>query len=383
MATRTATEATPSARIDLRRETGGRVWLALTGRLDAQSTASVWRDVETRLQGEPVSELKIDASGLDYCDGSGMALLHHLSQGGMTPGAKADLQGLRTEFERIYQSFSVEDQKALQQEQPEKLPAAEEVGRNVMAVLRDLRDEVAFIGQVTLALVTTVFHRRAMRWPEVLRVIELAGANALPIVSLISLLVGLIIAFQAAQPLAQFGAQIFIANMIGLVMVRELGPIMTAIMLAGRSGSAFAAELGTMKVNEELNALETMGLDPVRFLVVQRIVAGVLLTPLLTIYSMFMGVLGGVVVMLVLGFPLVAIYNQLVSGVVVGDVLLGTAKGFVFGLIVAAVGCLRGLQTKKGPSAVGESTTRSVVAGILLIIIADAVIALLTFTLEI
>ena len=140
-----------------------------------------------------------------------------------------------------------------------------------------------------------------MRWPEVRRVFELAGANAVPIVSLISVLVGLIIAFESAQPLAQFGAQIYVANMIGLVMVRELGPLLAAILLAGRSGSAFAAEIGTMKVNEELNALETLGLDPIRFLVVQRITAGILLTPLLTFYATFMGVLGGVLVTLMPG----------------------------------------------------------------------------------
>jgi phospholipid/cholesterol/gamma-HCH transport system permease protein len=221
-----------------------------------------------------------------------------------------------------------------------------------------------------------------MRWHEVMRIFESAGVNALPIISLISLLVGLIIAFESAQPLAQFGAQIFIANMIGLLMIRELGPLMTAIMLAGRSGSAFAAELGTMKVNEELNALETMGLDPIKFLVVQRIMAGILLTPLLTLYSMLMGVIGGVLVMLSLGFPLVLIYNQLVSSLEISDVVVGTVKGLVFGIIVAAIGCLRGLQTLKGPRAVGDSTTRAVVSSILLIIIADAVFTGLLFVLE-
>ena len=171
--------------------------------------------------------------------------------------------------------------------------------------------------------------------------------------------------------------------MIGLIMVRELSPLMTAIMLAGRSGSAFAAEIGTMKVNEELNALETMGLDPIRFLVVQRIAAGVLLTPLLTIFSMATGILGGVLVMRSLGFPLRLIYSQLVSSLAVSDIMVGVVKGVVFGIIVAAVGCLRGLQTQKGPSAVGESTTRAVVSSILFIIIADAVFAVVTFVLDI
>jgi phospholipid/cholesterol/gamma-HCH transport system permease protein len=221
-----------------------------------------------------------------------------------------------------------------------------------------------------------------MRWPEVLRVIEQAGVNALPIVALISLLVGLIIAFEAAQPLAQFGAQIFIANMMGLLMVRELGPLMTAILLAGRSGSAFAAELGTMKVNEELNALETMGLDPVCFLVVQRICASIVLAPLLTAFSMLMGLAGGILVMLSLGFPLSSILSQLASTLTAKDVVVGTLKGVVFGGLVSGVGCLRGLQTRKGPAAVGESTTRAVVAGILLIVLADALFSVVIYSLE-
>jgi len=221
-----------------------------------------------------------------------------------------------------------------------------------------------------------------MRWPEVRRVFESAGANAVPIVSLVSGLVGLIIAFESAQPLAQFGAQIYVANMIGLVMVRELGPLLAAILLAGRSASAFAAELGTMKVNEELNALETFGLDPMRFLVLQRITAGILLAPLLTFYSTFMGILGGVAITIGLGFPLSLILHQLSSSVHLSDVALGAAKGIVFGAIVSAVGCMRGLQTQQGPSAVGVSTTRAVVTSILLIIIADAVFSVIFFFLK-
>jgi phospholipid/cholesterol/gamma-HCH transport system permease protein len=222
-----------------------------------------------------------------------------------------------------------------------------------------------------------------MRWREVAVVFEKAGVNALPIVSLISLLMGLVIAFEAAQPLEMFGAQIFIADMIGLVMVREFSPIFTAIILAGRSGAAFAAEIGTMKVNEELNALETMGLDPVRFLVIQRIFAATMLMPILTAYSMAVGVLGGVIVMLAMGFPIAQIWSQLAGALHVHDVLLGAGKSLVFGTIVAGLGCLRGMQTKEGPMAVGDSTTRAVVAGILMIIVVDAVFAVVTYVLHI
>ena len=356
--------------------------ISLSGRLDAQTTADTWFGLEKHLAHRGAGSIDVDASGVEYCDGSGLALLQFLGMGGMTPGATVSVHGLKPEFQKLFESFSAEDYKKFLPQPPAKAHLAEDVGMGVRTVLRDLREQIAFLGAVASGFVATLGHPRRMRWQEVLRVFELAGVNALPIVSLISLLVGLIIAFEAAQPLAQFGAQIFIANMIGLLMVRELGPMMTAIMLAGRSGSAFAAELGTMKVNEELNALETMGLDPVRFLVVQRITAGIFLAPLLTIYSMFMGVLGGVIVMLGLGFPLAVIYNQLVSGVTLHDIFVGSAKGIVFGIIVAAVGCLRGLQTKKGPSAVGESTTRAVVSSILLIILADAAFAVALYFLD-
>jgi phospholipid/cholesterol/gamma-HCH transport system permease protein len=158
-----------------------------------------------------------------------------------------------------------------------------------------------------------------------------------------------------------------------------LSGLMTAVILAGRSGSAFAAELGTMKVNEELNALETMGLSPMRFLVVQRVLAGIIVTPLLTVYSIFVAILGGVLVMMAMGFSLDTIYIQMAETLKWRDIAIGVGKGVIFGALIGGIGCLRGLQTKQGPSAVGESTTRAVVAGILLVIIADAVVAILLY----
>jgi phospholipid/cholesterol/gamma-HCH transport system permease protein len=187
--------------------------------------------------------------------------------------------------------------------------------------------------------------------------------------------VGLIIAFQAAMPMGQFGAEIFVADLIALGMLRELGPLMTAIVLAGRSASAFAAELGTMKVNEEIDALSTMGLDPVRFLVVTRVLAALVMTPLLTIFANLVGLIGGAVVLLSLGFPLVTYTNRVLAAVDYVDLASGLCKAFVFGILIAAIGCLRGLQTGTGARAVGESTTRAVVSGIVLIVVVDGVFA--------
>jgi phospholipid/cholesterol/gamma-HCH transport system permease protein len=354
--------------------------LVLHGRLNARTALDCWNLLERDLRVAKVQKLEVDASGLRVCDGAGLALLRYLSMGQMTSGATVSVHGLESELEQRFRGFTLEDYEKFRPSARAKCRSLpDEVGCAVRQAASDLREQVEFLGSVTGSLLPTLSNPKKMRWPEVRRVFEVAGANAVPIVSLVSVLVGLIIAFESAQPLAQFGAQIYVVNMIGLVMVRELGPLLAAILLAGRSGSSFAAELGTMKVKEELDALQTLGLDPVRFLVIQRITAAILLTPLLTFYATFLGIIGGVLVALGLGFPLLLIFHQLLSSVQLSDVSLGAAKGVVFGAIVSAVGCLRGLQTQQGPSAVGVSTTRAVVTSIVLIIIADAVFSVLYY----
>jgi phospholipid/cholesterol/gamma-HCH transport system permease protein len=360
--------------------TEGRARVILRGRLDAQTVPACWNKLEADFRVVKIETLEVDASGLRFWDGAGLAMLRYLNMGKMTPHAIVSVVGMEADLEKLFRGFTSEDYEAFRPPSRMKCRSLpDEVGNWVRQVTSDLREQVEFCGGVMANLPAALLDRKRMRWAEVRRVFELAGANAVPIISLISVLVGLIIAFEAIQPLAQFGAQIYVANMIGLLMVRELGPLLAAIILAGRSGSAFAAEIGTMKVNEELNALETLGLDPIRFLVVQRITAGILLTPLLTFYATFMGVLGGVLVTLGLGFPLTLISHQLTSSVQLSDVVLGAAKGVVFGAIVSGVGCLRGLQTQQGPSSVGISTTRAVVTSILLIVIADATFSIIFF----
>jgi phospholipid/cholesterol/gamma-HCH transport system permease protein len=246
----------------------------------------------------------------------------------------------------------------------------------------EIHEQMVFLGAIIASLPVSIFHPKRSRWAETRRIVELAGANAVPIVSLMSLLLGFIIAFESARRLAEFGAQLYVANTIMVVMVRDMGPLMTAILLAGRTGSSFAAEIGTMKINEELNALKTFGLDPIPFLVVPRILAGVFVTPLLTFYSILMGVIGGVIVMLGLGFTLPLILHQLASSVHLNDLGAGISKSAIFGVIVSAVGCWHGLRTEQGPSAVGLSTTRAVVTSLLLIIVADAVFSAISYLLK-
>ncbi len=371
-----------SVRADLREGDRGPI-LAISGRLDVETAAEARREIQAKLAGAPAAALEIDASGVDHGDMSGMALLYELEEGRLAPGMRARVTELRPEFRTLLASFP--SRGAIEALEPPRarrtLP--DEVGVHSLSLLRDLREQVTFVGAVMQGFGAALRSPRAMRWPEVALAVEKAGVNAVPIVSLISLLAGLIIAFEASQPLAMFGAQAYIADIIGIVMIREFGPIFTAIILAGRSGSAFAAELGTMKVNEELNALTTMGLNPMRFLVMQRVLAGMLLMPVLTAFSMLTGVVGGVLVMLAMGFPFAEIWTHLAGALRVSDVLVGTSKSIVFGAIVAGLGCLRGMQTKEGPSAVGDSATRAVVAGILMIIVVDAIFAVLTNALQV
>jgi phospholipid/cholesterol/gamma-HCH transport system permease protein len=370
-----------SVRWDLSVQPDGTGKLAFAGELDAESTPVAWRRLESDLAATKVVRFEIDVRQL-VCDSAGLALLYYLSVGGMTPGANVNVTGLNPELQHLLRSFSMEDFQALQEHEPTCSSFVEDVGGATWSWLYDLRQQVEFIGEVALGIMKSLFRPRLMHWKEVFRVFELAGVNALPVVALLTFLVGMVIAFESAQPLADLDAQLFVANLLGLVMSRELGPVMAAIMLAGRSGSAFAAELGTMKVNEELNALQTMGLSPVQFLVVQRVVAGILLTPVLTIFAMYAGLVGGIPVLLGLGFPLRMVLHQVQSALHFGDLAEGICKSIVFGAIVASVSCLRGLQTGEGPRAVGESTTRSVVSSILLIILADTIIASVTYTLR-
>jgi phospholipid/cholesterol/gamma-HCH transport system permease protein len=195
----------------------------------------------------------------------------------------------------------------------------------------------------------------------------------LPIVALISFLLGVILAFQSAIPMKKFGAEIFVADLIGLAMLRELGPLMTAILLAGRSGAAFAAEIGTMKVNQEVDALTTMGLDPVRFLVTTRVIAAILMTPLLTLFADLVSLIGGAMTLQSFSIPFVTFIHE----------MAGFVKSFVFAILIAGIGCLRGLQTSAGASAVGDAATRAVVSGIILLVIVDGIFAVLYFFLDI
>jgi len=357
--------------------------LRLGGRLDAYSIAAVWSQARNAVAQAADRSVVIDASRVTYCDGGGVAMLVDLLRQERSADAKVSVRGLRPEFQTLLDQFDPLALRAPALEHAERLHAVEEIGRAALITWRDIKTQVAFVGETSAALWFAIRHPASVRWKDVWYTCEQVGVNALPIVGLISFLLGIILAFQAAVPMRQFGAELFVADLGGLSILRELGPLMTAILLAGRSGAAFAAEIGTMKVNEELNALSTMGLDPVRFLVVTRILAAVLMVPLLTLFADFIGILGGALTMISFNIPIVTFLREVDSLVDVKDLFAGLAKTPVFALLIAGIGCLRGLQTQTGASAVGISATRAVVSGIVLLVVVDGVYAFIYYLLDI
>jgi phospholipid/cholesterol/gamma-HCH transport system permease protein len=353
----------------------------LSGRLDMTTTGRVWRKARYLLQKWPPVRIVIDMAEVTYCDGAGIAFIVKLQQHQISSGGELTIAGLQEEPRRlldIYGQIAIEPPAGRSRK---ALSPVEQVGWAAFEIWRDLQVLVAFVGELGVTVFRAVCRPRSVRWRDTWNLAEQVGVNAFPIIALIGLLLGLILAFQAAIPMGRFGADIFVANLIGVSMFREMGPLMTALILAGRSGSAFAAELGTMKVREEIDALNTMGLEPVRFLVLPRVLATVTMTPLLTVFANVFGLIGGAVVMHLLGFSLVTYVNQIQSAVTIGDFLGGLFKSLVYGIVVGAIGCARGLQTTTGAKGVGQSTTSAVVSGIVLIALVDGIFAVLFYVL--
>jgi phospholipid/cholesterol/gamma-HCH transport system permease protein len=347
------------------------------------STGNIWRETNLELDRTSPKQVIVDASEIEYCDGSGIGYLFGLRQRQEKGGGGLEIRELQAEFQQLLDLFDSSEFEESPDFQPDPISFFEKIGQSTCRICEEAYTFVEFLGEAGVAMVKALLNPKQVRWKDAFLVAETAGVNALPVIALIGFLMGLIMAFQAAIPMRQFGAVIYVANLVGLSMVRELGPLMTAIVLAGRSGSAFAAELGTMKVNEEIDALITMGLDPVQFLVVTRIFAAVIMTPLLTLFADLIGVMGGSIVLLSMGYSLDTYLKQIFSMVTYVDLLGGLFKSIVFGLLVAGIGCLRGLQTEIGASAVGESTTRAVVGGIVLIVVTDGIFSVIYYYLGI
>jgi phospholipid/cholesterol/gamma-HCH transport system permease protein len=252
------------------------------------------------------------------------------------------------------------------------------IGKAAIATVDASGGTLGFIGEAFLVFLKLLSGRARFRGSDFALVLQECGAEALPIVSLISFLVGSILAFIGAVQLQQFGAQVYVANLVGLAMALEMGAMMTAIIMAGRTGAAFAAQLGTMQVNQEIDALTTMGFAPMEFLVLPRMLALMLMVPLLTVYADLMGILGGAVIAVsLLDVSLRVYFNQLQEALTLKYIAQGLIKSAVYGVIVALAGCLRGMQCGRSAAAVGQAATSAVVTGIVGIIVASATLTVI------
>jgi len=374
--------AAPGAQLRSERDASGALRLVVEGQLDVDGAGEVWREAIAAAQDAADTGLVVDASGVRYCDTAGAALLIAIEREHGTAGGTFALEGLRDEYAQLIELLRPSES-AAREKRAKRTSFLADLGHAAVRLGSDLRALVTFTGELTVFLLRTVRHPSELRVRDAVAIADRAGIGAVPIVSLVGFLLGLILAFQGAIPMRRFGAEIFIADLLGISMLRELGPLMAAILLTARSGSAFAAEIGTMKVNEEIDALSTMGLEPVRFLVVPRVLAAVAVVPALTVLTSAFALLGGLAVFVQLGFPPVTFANRIIESVTFGDVVGGLAKAVVFGVIVAAIGCLRGLQTGNGAQAVGASTTSAVVSGITFIAITDGIFAVVFYVLGI
>ncbi len=334
----------------------------------------------------PADRVRVDLAAIDSLDTSGAWIIYsagqHLAQAGVAvvfEGARAAHAGL---LDRVAKAGSVVGGSGrgalggILTGGP--LALAERVGRGAFAALAKSRDLLSFFGLTIIVALRSLAAPWRIRFIALFSHMEQVGLNALPIVGLLAFLIGVVIAFQGADQLRQFGAEIFTVNLVGVSILRELGIIITSIVVAGRSGSAFTAQIGTMKVNQEVDAMVTLGLDPIEVLVLPRLFALMITLPLLAIFADFMGLLGGAVMtMVVLDISPSQFVNQLHEAVDLTTFVIGVAKAPVFAFLIALVGCFEGLQVEGSADSVGRHTTMAVVESIFLVITVDAMFSVM------
>ena len=344
--------------------------IKLPSELTAQTSDAVWKTV--LLAESENKATTVDAAELTFCDESGLTLLYLVR----SKNNIFTLINVSESIENLYATM-LKNFAPSSAVRP-RLGFISSVGKWLSSAIANTKESITFLGSSVCALFQVLFHPSQIRFREIWAISDESGSKAVGIICLIGFLMGVIIAFETALVAQIFGAVIFVVNGIGIAMTRELGPLMTAILFAGRSGSAFAAQLGTQKVNEELNALTTFGLSPMYLLVVPRLIASSLVVPLLSVFATILGILGGGLVMVMYDITYTQFYVQLIKSISVSDVIFGLVKAVIFGFVIAIIGCQCGMNTGAGAAAVGSSTTRSVVRSIVWIVVIDGAAALLT-----
>jgi phospholipid/cholesterol/gamma-HCH transport system permease protein len=358
-------------------EKEGDILLSISGRITLENLEMVNREFRSHLSGLAPASLTVDLAGVDYLDSAGALALMLLGKGDGGRTIPQRFVNVNPQAERIIALLNRLDltSQPLKPEPPFSI--LESAGEATFYIIRGFRHIMTFFGELLVAPFHAVRHPRLFRWDAVLLQMKRVGVDGLPIVGLISMLVGVVMAFMSALQLKQFGADIYVASLVGVAIVKELGPMMTAIIVAGRSGSAFAAEIGTMMVNLEVDALATMGFNPVRYLAFPKVLAAMIVVPLLTMYSFIFGIGGGMLVgVLGLDLTVFTYVQQTMKAISAFDVVASLVKSMVFAALIAGIGCQRGFQARGGAEAVGSMATSAVVSSIFLVIVADSAFAI-------
>ena len=359
--------------------------VSLSGVVNVYSLGGVWtqiresQDAWLKQGNNSTKTLTVDSTAVTSLDGAGIAFVISLEEAQTSAGGKFDLLGLSSRYQPLLNEFDpISNLFPVPAVKP-KRSFVVSTGMAFQNLIDDVVGLVDFTGHLFADLVWSIRNPKQVRWGDFINAAVEAGIAALPIVGLVAFLIGVILSFQAAIGMQQFGAVSFVGPLAALGIVREMGPLITAILLAGRSSAAFAAEIGTMTVNSEVDALVSGGLSPIRFLVVPRVLAGILVAPILTLFADIVSIFSSMLTMLIYGIPFVNFYNGMLSAVDVEDILSGLIKATLFGVVVSAMGCLRGMQTGTGAAAVGISATRAVVSSIVMIVIVDGIFAFISY----
>ena len=359
--------------------------VSLSGVVNVYSLGGVWTQIRESqdawlAQGNVKAKTVIfDATKVSSLDGAGIAFLIAVEEAQTVAGGKFELEGLDSRYQPLLKEFDPISNLFPIPPAKEKRSFVVSAGIATQNLMDDIVGLVSFTGHLFADLVWSVRNPKQVRWGDFINAAVEAGISALPIVGLVAFLIGVILSFQAAIGMEQFGAVSFVGPLAALGIVREMGPLITAILLAGRSSAAFAAEIGTMTVNSEVDALVSGGLSPIRFLVVPRVLAGILVAPILTIFADIVSIFSSMLTMTIYGIPFINFYNGMLAAVDVEDILSGLVKATLFGVVVSAMGCLRGMQTGTGAAAVGISATRAVVSSIVMIVLVDGIFAFISY----
>jgi len=357
----------------------GSVTICIHGNMDAANAGPMMEALSARLRKYAISSLTVDLEHVDYLDDFGTLVLAELRK--MVVHGKAAFHVIHAS-DKIKELLSLLDFDSLDEQltiQQKRSPGVfVRLGETSIQRVSGLKYAISFIGSIILSLIHVCSRPGSLRKNDTLLYMQRVGVDGLPIVALISFLMGLIMAFMSSVQLQQFGANIYVASLVSLAMTRELGPIITAIIVAGRSGSAFAAEIGTMKISEEVDALFTMGFNPVLFLVVPKLIAAVVMVPILTLFSDLFAIIGGLVVGIsMLDLTVNSYVAQTIKTLTLFDVFWGVLKSGVFAVLITWIGCLRGFQVSGGAASVGQATTSAVVSSIFLIILSDSIFSVI------